>query len=120
MEINYEIVISALDDMEVRRELWNDIKKNPFVLHYIDGRMGGEQMNIYTINLMKAKVDLYEQYEKTIVSPDKVDPTPCTRKAVVYNVFCIGGTICNIVKKVCQGEVVPFSLIFDLYNFSSI
>lgn len=120
MEINYEIVISALDDMEVRRDLWNDIKKNPFVLYYIDGRMGGEFFRAYTIDLMKADLALYAKYEKTISPPERVDPTPCTEKAVVYNVFCIGGIICSLVKKICKEETPPYEFAFDLQNLNRI
>ena len=50
MELKYEIVISALDSMETRIKLWEDIKVNPFILHYIDGRMGGEYFKVLYLN----------------------------------------------------------------------
>lgn len=120
MELKYEIVISALDNMETRTKLWEDIKKNPYVLYYLDGRMGGEFFRAYTINLMKGTLDLYKKYEKTLVDASKVDPTPCTEKAVVYNVFCISGIICSLVKKICKSEETPFEFAFDLSNLNRV
>lgn len=114
MELKYEIVISALDDMETRTKLWEDIKKNPYILYYLDGRMGGEFYRIYTIDLTNGTLDLYKKYEKTLVSADKVDPTPCTEKAVAYNVLGIASIMGDLVKKICGGEQTPFEFAFDM------
>lgn len=113
-KIDYEIVISALDSMETRKQLWESIKVNPFILNYIDGRMGGEFMKILCLELTNASLELYAKYEKTILPPEKVDPTPCTAKAIAYNTLMIGSVITSMVKNICRSQGNPFDFSFDM------
>jgi len=120
MDLKYEIVISALDNMETRKCLWNDIKNNPYVLHYIDGRMGGEYFKILYLNLIKSDISLFEKYEKTLLPPEKIDPTPCTAKAIVYNTLMIGSTIASMVKNITTNKENRFEYCFDIVNFNCV
>ena len=120
MELKYEVIISALDSMDTRMELWKDIKDNPYVLYYIDGRMGGETMKIIYLPLVEATLELYQKYEKTLFPPEKVDNTPCTAKAICYNTFMIGSVIASMVKSICSNQPVPFDFCFDTASLRQI
>lgn len=110
----YQIIISAVDNITVRAQLFNTLKgKNVF---YIDGRMAGNALEIYM-----TKCDNEEDlkiYEQTLFTAEEETPVPCSERSVVYNVFIMGGLITDVVKKYANGEELPKELIMDLYNFT--
>jgi hypothetical protein len=113
-DIKEEIVIGALDNIDTRRALWEDLKKNSNVDLFIDGRMSGDLIRIFSVPLNND----HTKFEKSLVPREAIDPTPCTGKAVVYNTFMCGSLICNLVKKFCKSEELPPELIIDLTNLT--
>jgi len=105
------IVIVATDNMKSRKDIWKRVKLRPSIKLFIDGRMGGELMRIYTVNPMSIKEA--EQYEKTLYTDKKAETRPCTEQSIIYNLSGIGGFIANQVKKVLKGEDYPNEIIFD-------
>lgn len=91
-----EILISAVDSMEVRKELWERAKKDRRVKWFVDTRMGGESILLYTMNPKNAK-DI-ESYEKTLYSTKDAEHERCTMKATMYTVNLIAGLIGKVVK----------------------
>jgi molybdopterin/thiamine biosynthesis adenylyltransferase len=108
------IVISGLDSMETRRQVWDKVRKNTDIRWYIDGRMQGDLIRIYGVDL--TDTEKMAAYEKTLVMGEDSEPVACTSKAVIYNTFICGGVITNLVKKAIRGEVVRFETIVDLVN----
>lgn len=106
------IVVSGLDSLDVRGDLWESIKNNPMVEWYIDGRMSGNIIRIYTVKIGEDNA----WYEKTLVGDTHIEPEKCTEKAVAYNTLMIGSVIANLVKKVCKGESYKREVIVDLVN----
>jgi hypothetical protein len=106
------IVVSGLDSLDVRGDLWESIKNNPMVEWYIDGRMSGNIIRIYTVKIGEDNA----WYEKTLVGDKNLEPEKCTEKAVAYNTLMIGSVIANLVKKVCKGESYKREVIVDLVN----
>jgi len=108
------IVISAVDSMEVRKQIWKNIKFDPSIKLFIDGRMGGEVMRIYTIKPHdKDEIKFFEQY---LYTDKEAEDIKCTATAIIYNVTIIGGLITNQLKKYCMAEEYSKELIFDLKN----
>lgn len=105
------ITICALDSMEERIKLWERVKKDPDVEWYIDARMGGEFMRIYTIDMLKGD---FEFYEKTLVPEGQVEHVPCTERAIVYNVLIISGIISNQIKRICLKQPIYPKIMFDI------
>lgn len=104
------IVISGVDSMEARNEIWKNIKYNTKVNLYIDARMGGEICRIYSINPIQPSS--IEYYESTLYGDDL--ELPCTARSVIYNVFMIASLISNQVKKFSKMEDIYKEIIFDL------
>lgn len=105
------VVISAVDSLAIRRMIWQYIKKNKEVPLYIDGRMSGESMKIYTIDPnLKDDIELYEE----TISPD-IEPfqESCTARAITYNTSGIATFIANHVKRFAKGEQCPREILFD-------
>lgn len=107
-----DIVISAVDSMEVRKNIWDANKEVGFVKTIIDPRMGSETALLYVMNPMDKK-DI-ESYEKTLYSNENAVSEPCTRKATQYCSSILSGLVCAQVKSIVTNN--PYTRItqFDI------
>lgn len=100
------IVISAVDSMVARRQIWDGVKDNPFVTLLIDGRIGGENLVLIVIDpLNPDHVKWYEKFQ--LFSDDQATPLPCTQRAVVYPAVALGALMAATLAKVQRGIEVP-------------
>jgi len=106
------VVVAAVDNMKTRLELFQAVKKDKNVLCLIDGRMGGNQLEVYTV-FMQNKTDI-RPYTRTLLSDEQIPDVPCTQKAVMYNVLNIASWITNQIRLVLSGKEYKRQLIMDL------
>jgi|WetSurMetagenome_2_1015567.scaffolds.fasta_scaffold01396_26 hypothetical protein len=106
------VVISGVDSMTSRKDVWKQIKHNVKVPLYIEARMGAEVSRIHSVN--PCDPDHVEWYESTLYSDDDAVEAPCTARAIIYNGFAIAALIANQVKKFAKREEVYKEIIFDL------
>jgi molybdopterin/thiamine biosynthesis adenylyltransferase len=105
----HHIVISAVDNMATRKNIFDNLK----AAWLIDGRMAGNEIHIFTI---KNIPDEKKKYEETLFTDQEAEHTPCSSRAVVYNTLVIAGLITDQVAMVARGETPPFETIVDLRN----
>ncbi|MGD0115339.1 MAG: ThiF family adenylyltransferase [Dehalococcoidia bacterium] len=74
-------VISALDSMKSRRQVWEGAIKGRPIDRYLDSRMGGHSLTILTVR-PTSPVEK-SVYEETLYADDEALPLPCTARAVV-------------------------------------
>lgn len=110
----FDIVIGAIDNIEGRKLIYETLKGSTKL--YIDGRMAGNAIEIYTVPLYDTKK--LELYESSLFTDEEAIHVPCSERSVVYNCFVIAGLLCDIVNQHCQGDTVPGELIIDLQNFT--
>lgn len=111
---NEDILIVAVDSIKIRKNIAKTLIKNDHWPKYIiDGRMGLEQMEIYTYRSPLTWLN-------DLPDENNVDHEPCTAKAIAYNTSVIGGLISSIIKKIIKGEKFPQSIIFDLTTYTAI
>jgi len=91
------IVISAVDSMAVRRKIFGAITLNPAVSLFIDGRIGGESLRVYSIK--PCDPDDISFYESMLYSDEEAAELPCTARAVIYVGFFIAALIARAVAK---------------------
>lgn len=106
------IVVSGVDSMASRKEIWERVKYNIAVEFYCEARMGAEVFMIHSVN--PTDPDDVEWYETTLYSDEEASELPCTARAVIYNVFVISGLIANQVKKFSVGDPYHREIIMDL------
>ena len=103
------ILIMAIDTMLGRKAICKKLMECPkgFQLpkYIIDGRVGGNQIELYTWQTP-------EDWEKTF--SDKVSHDPCGGRYIAYVSTIIGGLITNQVKKILKGEKWDKSLMLDV------
>lgn len=104
-----DIVICGVDSMESRKEIFESLSSSN--RYYIDARMGGEQMLVYSIDLHDPKDVAF--YKTTLHSDDDAQPIPCTERAIIYNTMGIASHICAAVKRRIMDEPVIRNLIYD-------
>lgn len=106
------IMISGVDSMAARKEIYDLLKTRYDVNLYVEARMSAETMRIYAI--CPTNPDHQALYESTLYSDEEASPEVCTAKAIAYNTFVIGGLVSSLVKKHLMNEEVPREIIFDL------
>lgn len=91
------IVISAVDNMKVRRLIWDSHKSIAFMTKLIiDPRMAAEQGLIFAMNPMDQK-DI-KAYELSLYTDEKALQERCTAKSTMYTSLFLAGQVCKIVK----------------------
>lgn len=106
------IVISAVDSMSSRKTIYESIRRNKDVIAFIDGRMGGQQLEVYTAKL--DSIDDKKCYVSTLWTDEETEDTRCTEKAVIYNVLLIAGMIVNQCRLVLEDKDYMRQIIMHL------
>lgn len=92
------IVITAVDSMAVRKNIWEQIKKNYEVKFLIDPRMASEYALQYVMNPWDDKDQ--KSYEKVLYTDENSVVERCTAKATMYTVNMISGYAAKAVKDI--------------------
>jgi molybdopterin/thiamine biosynthesis adenylyltransferase len=108
------IVISGVDSMAARKEIWEKICGNQNVPIYIEARMGALALRIHSVNPNNPEEASW--YETTLYSDDVVKEAPCTERAIFFTVMVAAGLIGDQVKKHIRKEPLEKEVIFDLQN----
>lgn len=106
-----EIVISCVDTMEARKQIFDYCKKHKDVQLFIDTRMAGTQGQVYTVDMEIAR--LIKNYEKTLFSDKDAVQLRCTERSIIYTVLGISSLVCNQVVKAFKGEDLRNYIVLD-------
>ena len=96
------IVISALDSMSARADLWKLVKNKLDVKLFLDGRLGGENVLLYAANPTLPSDQ--RGYEATLHSDTEGIDLPCTGRAIIDVGFAIASLMTRAVRKHYAGE----------------
>lgn len=104
------IVISAVDSMAVRKQIWDMHVKYrneplPPTQAIIDPRMGAEVAQLYTMN-PRDKADV-EDYTKTLYTDENAVQERCTAKATMYTACMLSGLVAKSVKDLVTNGPYP-------------
>ena len=102
-EIASEIVISGVDSIQSRVDIWNAIYDKPWVW-YIDARMGAESLLIYTVR--RKDRQWYDQMLGEL-DDSQVDDAPCTSKATFYTANGAACVLGKMVRQIITGQTPP-------------
>jgi len=118
------IIISAVDSMNSRRAMWEWINQQvPQVDYFIDGRMGGQVIKVYSLN--PSNIGDSRKYNDTLHSDTSnvqnqeardAGDVPCTARSIIDVSFIIAGLIVNHTRKAIMHQPMKFEIIADLRN----
>jgi hypothetical protein len=97
------IVISGVDTMAARRQIWDAVKRNPGVSLYLDGRIGGEIWTLIALEPFRTETAEWYQ-EQMLFSDEQAAPLPCTRRGIAYAGVALGAEMASIIAAYSRGE----------------
>jgi len=97
------VVVSGFDNMTARQNLWHKaVKHNPRVPLYIDARLDGQIIVIYSVNPLDGEA--IKAYEGTLFDDEDVPTGLCTARAIIDVGFMVGSLISRMVRKYYAGD----------------
>lgn len=114
-ELHGQIVISAVDSIQARKDIWAAVKAGK-VGWYIDARMSAEEFQMHVVDMsLSAKV---AKYDEMILDEDdsKVPDVACTEKATFYCAAIAAGQLGSAVRKILTGIRPADYLIHNILN----
>lgn len=114
------VVVSAVDSMSSRDDIWNAVKSDPSVMYYVDGRMGARAGYVFFVNLTDE--GSIKEYEATLFPDSEASEEPCTERATIFCGWGLGSVIASVVSKTIIGTEeelrdVPKRVLIDLKHF---
>jgi shikimate 5-dehydrogenase len=106
-----KMVISGVDSMAARAQIWELIKVHKECVFYMDARMGGLNFEVYNVTMINPNTDAYE---RSLVSDDVALDLPCTARSIGFNVLMIGGYVASLVRNFLARQSMPHHVKFDL------
>lgn len=90
------IVVSAVDSIEARQEIWEGVRKSRPAALYVETRMAGELFQVYPVPL--ADRERVQDYTQRLYKKVKVYKAVCTAAAIFYTVEACAGLVGEAVK----------------------
>lgn len=117
-ELTTPVVVSCVDSMEARRDIWEAFKSSPKAMVLLDARMGAWNNEAHIAD--KAQPDTLEWYAATLPeSTNPVEELPCTGRALFNTGAACAAQACamliNYLFSKNENRVV--SIHHDLLNF---
>lgn len=109
-----DIVVSAVDDMDVRKNIW-DFYKDKDIQCFIDGRMGAQVYRAYSVDMEDDRE--IKLYEESLYPQSEAAPEPCGQKSIIFNVLQVAGAMLAMTKQFVRGEYRPVEVVYDAVNF---
>ena len=109
-----EVVISGVDSMASRKEIWRLVRDSRL---YLDARMGLETLIVYAVN-PRVKDDRV-RYVKTLYNDAEALQEPCTARTICYTPLMAAAVLCNLVKRYANQVQLPGQIVLDLATYTA-
>ncbi|MDB5184154.1 MAG: hypothetical protein JWO07_835 [Candidatus Saccharibacteria bacterium] len=96
------VVISGVDSMASRYAIWKHLKFNGDVELYMDGRIGGEDFHLYTLN--PSHPSQVKVYEAWLHPDDEATPDTCTERDDFDSGVILSGFILKNLTSFARGK----------------
>ena len=113
-----EVVISAVDSMSARKQIWQSVRQKPEVKLYVDSRMA-----LQTLVVCCVRPGIREDrvaYSQTLVPDSETIQEPCTNRSIGFTAMMAGSILTSIVKRYVNDEAIPGRIILDFATFTLI
>lgn len=110
------VVIPAVDNLAVRKHVW-EAHLNSFKTKFIvDARMGAEIASLYVVNPASTKDRV--SYPKSLTDDEKAVQAPCTAKSTTYTAMLLGGLVAQATKDALCSPLYLKSADWNLKNYT--
>lgn len=108
------IVVLAVDSLEERARIWENLERRDEVAFLVDARMAAEVVEIHSLVLRK---DPHEAYAQSLQADGESFTEPCTHRAIVYTSFGAAAFVASMMRSYVRGLAFPRYVAFDFRNF---
>jgi hypothetical protein len=111
-----EVVVSAVDSMAARKEIWQSVRKKTEVKLYIDSRMA---LQTLVVNAVRPQIrEDRVAYSQTLVPDSETIQEPCTNRSIGFTAMMAGSILTSLVKRYVNDEHIPQRVVLDLATFT--
>lgn len=107
-------IITAVDDMNVRKFIYQQMKQSNYSGLLLDPRIGGLFANIYSIDFEYVKATEY--YESSLYSNEAAAPLPCTGQSICDVSMAVSGELVGRYRTHAMGNDLPAFHTFHDYK----
>lgn len=93
-----DIVVTGLDSMEARKDVWEAIGTTNTTRLLLDGRLLGERMTLHAIDMDDENAKAYYEHE-LLYDDSEAEQAVCTAQAIIYVGMFVGGLTARAVAK---------------------
>lgn len=108
--IDGDIIVTCVDNMDVRKAIWDHYKNRPHAL-YIEGRMGAQVYRVFGVDPKNSAAIAH--YEKTLYPQSEATEDLCGEKSIIYTVLQIAAQMNSQVKRFLMGQHRPTEVNYD-------
>tara|TARA_B000000460_G_scaffold249512_1_gene231035 strand:- start:953 stop:1612 length:660 start_codon:yes stop_codon:yes gene_type:complete len=113
-EIKEDYVISAVDNMSSRSDIWKSFFRSDNPRYFLDGRMGAREGSAYFVD--KTQPSTIGRYNKSLFPDNEAVQLPCTEKSTIFCAYGISSIIGALIAKSITGDEMNYSVDLDLTN----
>ena len=106
------VVITAVDSMDARQDVWQRVKLSPAVPLLIDPRMGAEFARLYSIR--PSNVEDIDFYESNLYASKEAEQLTCSARSIIYSPMILAGLVALSVKSYAVGKTLAREILFDM------
>ena len=115
-KLESDIVVSAVDSMDVRKRIWSSLITHRKVKLLIDPRMAAQVIQVYSVK--PGDPSTSKAYEATLVDESETLDERCTARSIIYTVLPLAGLVCRQVAAFANGVWIEPALTLDLKTLS--
>ena len=115
-KLEADIVISAVDSMDVRKRIWSSIITHRKVKLLIDPRMAVQVIQVYSVR--PGNPSESKEYEATLIDESETLEERCTARSIIYTVLPLAGLVCRQVAAYANEDWIEPALALDLKTLS--
>lgn len=110
-----DYVISAVDNMASRSDIWSSFLVSSNSKYFLDGRMGAREGSVFYVD--KANAETVARYDRSLFPDDEAVQLPCTEKSTIFCAYGISSIIGALIAKSIIGDEINYSVDVDFSNF---
>jgi molybdopterin/thiamine biosynthesis adenylyltransferase len=114
--VHPDVVLVCVDDMDIRKAIWDYFKGRPETRFFVEGRMSSQVYRVYGIQPENAEQCAF--YETNLYPQSEASPLPCGEKSIIFTVLQVSAQMCSQVKRWIMGQALsrPTEVQYDCLN----
>tara|TARA_Y100000310_G_C20694051_1_gene824209 strand:- start:211 stop:870 length:660 start_codon:yes stop_codon:yes gene_type:complete len=110
-----DYIISAVDNMSSRSDIWSSFLTSNSSNYFLDGRMGAREGSVFFVD--KTNAETVARYDRSLFPDEEAVQLPCTEKSTIFCAYGISSIISALVAKSIVGDEINYSVDVDFSNF---